>query len=276
MLDWVEDINWTEMLVDAGLIILKLIAIFIVYSIAKKIGSRLIEKAFDRTKQSESSGRVKTLKAISKNIFTYFLLFIVIGNVLVLLGLDIATLLAGAGIVGLAVGFGAQGLVSDIVTGFFILLENQIDVEDYVTVAGQDGIIEEIGLRTTKVRGFDGTLHYIPNREITSVSNHSRGNMRALVDIRISYNDNVDRAMQILQEACDQLASQDEMIIEGPDVVGVQALGSSDVVIRVIAKTQNMEQWAVERRLRKTLKEALEQNGIEIPYPHQVFINKSE
>src|SRR5690606_26350687 len=113
---------------------------------------------------------------IAKNILAYFLLFIFVGFVFSIFHFDITTLLAGAGIVGLAIGFGAQGLVSDVVTGFFILLEQQIDVGDYVTVAGKDGVVEEVGLRTTKLRGFDGTLHFVPNREITNVSNHSRGN----------------------------------------------------------------------------------------------------
>ncbi|MFD2043491.1 mechanosensitive ion channel family protein [Ornithinibacillus salinisoli] len=240
----------------------------------KSIGRRAIKKGFERTNDL-SAGRTKTLQSISVNIFSYFLLFIFLGIVFELFNFDIKALLAGAGIIGLAIGFGAQGLVNDVVTGFFILLEKQIDVEDYVTVAGNDGIIEEIGLRTTKLRGFDGTLHYIPNREITSVSNHSRGNMRALVDIGISYDDNIEQAMDVIQSVCDQVASQEEDIMEGPDVVGVQALGSSDVVIRVIAKTKNMEQWAVERKLRKAIKEALDQNGIEIPYPHQVYITKN-
>ncbi|MUK88277.1 mechanosensitive ion channel [Ornithinibacillus sp. L9] len=274
MLDWVNEVNWAELIVDWGTILIRLIAIVIVYFIVKSIGKRAIEKAFHRS-EDLSAGRSKTLQSISVNIFSYFLFFILLGIVFPLFGLDIMALLAGAGIVGLAIGFGAQGLVSDVVTGFFILLEKQIDVEDYVTLAGKDGIIEEIGLRTTKLRGFDGTLHYIPNREITSVSNHSRGNMRALVDIGISYDDNIDQAMDIIQQVCDQIAEQEEDIMEGPDVVGVQALGTSDVVIRVIAKTKNMEQWAIERKLRKAIKESLDQNGIEIPYPHQVYITKS-
>ncbi|RKQ28435.1 mechanosensitive ion channel family protein [Oceanobacillus halophilus] len=275
MFGWIENIDWTGLLVDIGIIAIKLVAILIIYLIAKSIGKRAIEKAFSRNNKGMTQARSKTLQLISVNIFTYFLMFIVIGIVFDLFGLDIKTLIAGAGIIGLAIGFGAQGLVSDVVTGFFLLLEQQIDVEDYVTVAGKDGIIEEIGLRTTKLRGFDGTLHYIPNREISSVSNHSRGNMQALVDIGISYDDNIDTAMRVLQVACDRLASEDEDIMEGPDVVGVQAFGSSDVVIRVVCKTKNMQQFAVERRIRKALKEALDQHGIEIPYPHQVNITKS-
>ncbi|MEN2767494.1 mechanosensitive ion channel family protein [Ornithinibacillus xuwenensis] len=274
MLDWIETIDWTNLMIDIGKVTLKLIAIIIVYFIVKSIGKRAIIRLFNRKGNEMSTGRSKTLQSITLNIFTYFLMFIFIGIVLSLFNFDITTLIAGAGILGLAIGFGAQGLVSDVVTGFFILLEQQIDVGDYVTVAGKDGIVEEVGLRTTKIRGFDGTLHYVPNREITNVSNHSRGNMRALIDIGISYNDDIDHAIKVMQQVCDEVAANDENIMEGPDVLGVQAFGSSDVVIRVIGKTKNGEQFGVERTLRKAIKEALDQNGIEIPYPHQVNINK--
>ncbi|WP_047982294.1 mechanosensitive ion channel family protein [Ornithinibacillus contaminans] len=275
MLGWMDEINWAEVMMNFGVVVIKLIAIIIVYLIARSIGKRTIEKAFNRKGNDFSTGRTKTLQSITVNIFSYFLLFIFIGIVFELVGLDIKALLAGAGIVGLAIGFGAQGLVSDVVTGFFLLLEKQIDVEDYVTVAGKDGVVEEIGLRTTKLRGFDGTLHFIPNREITNVSNHSRGNMRALVDIGISYDDDIDKATKVMQEVCDKLAAEDENILEGPDVIGVQAFGASDVVIRVIGKTKNGEQFGVERKLRKAIKEALDENGIEIPYPHQVNVSKN-
>lgn len=275
MLDFINDINWPELLLNIGFKALQVIAIVILYFIVKSIGNRAVGKIFNRKQSDMSSGRAKTLESITKNILTYFLMFIFAGFILSIFDFEITTLLAGAGIVGLAIGFGAQGLVSDVVTGFFILLEQQIDVGDYVTVAGKDGVVEEVGLRTTKLRGFDGTLHYVPNREITNVSNHSRGNMRALVDIGISYNDDIDKAMQILQQVCEKLAAEDETIVEGPDVIGVQAFGASEVVLRVIGKTQNGEQWAVERKLRKEIKEAFDQNGIEIPFPHQVHINKN-
>ncbi|MBC5637351.1 mechanosensitive ion channel family protein [Ornithinibacillus sp. BX22] len=275
MLDWIDDTNWTDLLLQVGNIAIRVIAIVILYFIVKSIGTRAIRKVFNRKQDEMNLGRAKTLESITQNIFTYFLLFIFAGFIFSIFQFDITTLLAGAGIVGLAIGFGAQGLVSDVVTGFFILLEQQIDVGDYVTVAGKDGVVEEVGLRTTKLRGMDGTLHFVPNREITNVSNHSRGNMRALVDIGISYDDDIDKATQILQQVCERIAVEDENIVEGPDVIGVQAFGASEVVLRVIAKTKNGEQWAVERNLRKAMKEAFDQNGIEIPFPHQVHINKN-
>jgi moderate conductance mechanosensitive channel len=253
--------DWSSIFTNFGTIILKLLAIYIAYITIKKIGMKLINRAFQRIKEHQniSNGRSRTLQSLISNIFSYTLAFIFAVMILQTFNIKATAILAGAGVVGLAVGFGAQGLVSDVVTGFFLLLEKQLDVGDYVTTGNFSGIVEAIGLRTTQIRSFDGTLHYIPNRMITTLSNHSRGNMRALVDISISYEQNIDEAIKTLQNKCNLLAQQEPKIIEGPNVLGVQNLGTSEVVIRVIAKTENMAQWEIERKLRKALKEALDQ-----------------
>ncbi|WP_223700405.1 mechanosensitive ion channel family protein [Sutcliffiella deserti] len=272
-----SEINLYAILTAIGIIFLKLIVILLVYAIVKSLGKKVIARLFNRAveKQGISAGRAKTLEKLTFNIFTYALTFFLVVMVLEnIFDVQTTAILAGAGILGLAIGFGAQGLVSDVVTGFFLLLEKQVDVDDYVTTAGFSGIVEEVGLRTTKIRDFDGSLHYIPNREISNLTNHSRGNMRALVDIGISYDDNIDNAILVMQEVCDEIAHKNVAIKEGPNVIGVQGLGDSDVVIRIIAKTENMQQWAIERELRKAIKEALDANGIEIPFPHQVNVEK--
>lgn len=267
-----EGVFWTA----AVILIVQLIGVLIGYIIVRAIGSKVIHRAFNRMEKQRNMhpGRVKTLSKLAISIFTYILLFIVITITLGLFDLDIAPLIASAGIVGLAIGFGAQGLVSDVVTGFFILLEKQIDVEDYIAIAGIDGIVEEVGLRTTQVRSFDGTLHFVPNREISVVSNYSRGNMQAIVDIGIAYEENVDKAIAVIQGACNRVAEEQGIFKEGPDVVGVNALGASEVTIRIIAKTENMMQWAMQRELLKACKEDLDAHNIEIPYPHQVNVSK--
>lgn len=272
-----SEVNWEQLLTVAGLVVLKLVLILIGFLIVRSIGTRIIDRSFNRMMERDtvSKGRALTLKSLMVNVFSYVLIFIVVVMLLETVGVQATALLAGAGVVGLAIGFGAQGLVSDIVTGFFLLLEKQIDVDDYVTTGSFSGIVESVGLRTTQIRGFDGTLHYVPNREITSLSNHSRGNMRALVDIGISYDDDINRAASILQEVCDRIAQEDENIVDGPNVLGVQGLGASDVVLRVVGKTKNGEQWGVERKLRKAFKEAFDTHGIEIPFPHQVYVEKS-
>ncbi|MFB4164687.1 mechanosensitive ion channel family protein [Alteribacillus sp. JSM 102045] len=273
-----ENDFWGNFIGGALLVILQIILTIIGFFIARAIGKNIINRGFTKMQEQRHMhpGRVQTLLRLSVNVFSYVLIFIFITIFIGIFGLDIAPIIAGAGIVGLAVGFGAQGLVSDVVTGFFILLEKQIDVEDYVTVAGIDGVVEEVGLRTTQIRGFDGTLHFIPNREVSTVDNHSRGNMRAMVDISISYDDNVEEAITVLQSVCDKMAEEEPAIKEGPDVLGVQTLGDSDVVIRILGKTENMEQWGIERKLRKACKEALDANGIEIPFPHQVYVEKKQ
>ncbi|WP_101843729.1 mechanosensitive ion channel family protein [Halobacillus sp. Marseille-P3879] len=263
-----------EWLITGGL---KILVILIAFAIIGPLGKKAIRLGIQRMGKQRKlpEGRTKTLEKLTVNIFSYILIFLLIVMLLGAVNIEIGPLLAGAGIVGLAIGFGAQGLVSDIVTGFFILLERQIEVDDYVTAGGFDGIVEEVGIRTTKIRSFDGTLNFIPNRNISGVSNHSRGNMRALVDIGISYDENIDYALDILKKVADEFA-EDPRFKEGPDVLGVQSLGDSDVVLRILGKTENMEQWGVERDLRKAIKEALDEAGIEIPFPHQVYINKKE
>jgi moderate conductance mechanosensitive channel len=269
--------NWEGLLISTGLIALKIIGILIAFAIVKGVGKKVIDRFFNKLMEKEdiTKGRALTLQRLAENILSYVLVFILVASLFSIFGLSVASLIAGAGIVGLAIGFGAQGLVSDVVTGFFLLLEKQIDVNDYVTVGSMSGIVESVGLRTTQIRSFDGTLNYIPNRDITSVSNHSRGNMRALVDIGIAYDENIDEAIAVMQTACEHVAAENSFIVEGPNVIGVQALGSSDVILRVIAKAKNGEQWAVERQLRKAIKEAFDANGIEIPFPHQVTIHKN-
>ncbi len=274
--NWMGKINWAEIMLAAGLWAAKFLLIIVMFLVIRSIGRRVINRMFDKaaTHRKMSSGRIITLQKLVVNLFSYVLIFVFAGILFKQFGLEIGTLIAGAGVVGLAIGFGAQGLVSDVVTGFFILLEKQMEVGDYVTIGGVDGIVEEVGLRTTHIRAFDGTLNYMPNREISTIANHTRGNMRALVDIGIAYEENIDKALVVLQDACDKVKEKNPSIIEGPNVLGVQMLGSSDVVIRIISKTINGEQWAVERELRKALKEALDANGIEIPYPHQVNVEK--
>src|SRR5699024_6278502 len=153
--------------------------------------------------QDENNARFNTLSSLLKSIAGYVLFFVALVMILGEFGVNTSAIIASAGIIGLAIGFGAQGLVSDIVTGFFILTENQVNVGEYVTIGGSSGVVEETGLRLMKVRAVSGDLHFIPNREISSLTNHSRGNMQALVDIRIAYDSDVNQAIQILKKRCD-------------------------------------------------------------------------
>lgn len=277
-MDWFLGINFAPILRSTGIIILQLILIWIAYLIAKSIGKRMISRTFANMKkrQKMTEGRATVLERLLLSTLSYTLLFVVAVVIFGIFGLPISGLIAGAGIIGLAIGFGAQGLVSDIVTGFFLLVEKWADVGDYIITAGVDGVVEEVGLRTTQIRGFDGVLHFIPNRNIANLSNYSRGQMRALVEMGISYNDNIDEAIKIAQGVCDHMAENDENIVEGPNVDGVQTISDHEVVLRVSAQTANMMQWGVQRSLWKALKEAFDEHGIDMPYNHQVNLVRKE
>ncbi|ASN05917.1 mechanosensitive ion channel family protein [Virgibacillus necropolis] len=256
-------------------VVLKILLLIIAFIVFVPIGKKVIEKTIQKAGKSEklSPGRVKTLEKLLVNVFSYVMIFVFFVMLFAIFAIPIAPLLAGAGIVGLAIGFGAQGLVSDVVTGFFILLERQMEIDDYVTSGGYDGIVEEVGFRTTKIRSFDGTLNFVPNRLLEGVANHSRGNMRALVDIGISYEDNIDEAIAVLERVCAEF-QEDERFKDGPNALGVQGIGASDIVLRVVGQTENGLQFACERDMRKRIKLAFDEAGVDIPYPHQVNVEK--
>src|SRR5690625_2925757 len=247
-------------------VLLKLIVLIVLYMIALPIGKKVIERSIVKLSidKNTSPGRMKTLDKLLVNVYSYVLLFLFGLMFFAALGIEIGPLILGAGVLGLAVAFGAQGLVSDVVTGFFILVENQLEIDDYVTTAGYDGIVEEIGLRTTKIRSFDGTLNYVPNRYIESVANHSRGNMRALVDIVVNYQENVDHAIALLEQICNEMQT-DNRFKDGPHAIGVESFDTSTIVLRVVGQTENGKQWECERELRKKIIEAFEKDRINIP-----------
>ncbi|HHY70884.1 MAG TPA: mechanosensitive ion channel family protein [Thermoanaerobacterales bacterium] len=216
----------------------------------------------------------KTLAGLLKSIVRYVTYFVAVVNILQIFGIETASLLTAAGIGGLAVGFGAQNLVKDIISGFFIILEDQYNVGDYVETAGVSGTVDEIGLRTTKLRDFGGQLHIIPNGQITRVTNHSRGLMRALVNVSIAYEADLNRALGALEKVCAEVREKREEIVEGPTILGVSNLGPTEVVVTILARTVPMQQWSVERELRKAILKKFEKEGIEIPYPRMVYIKK--
>ena len=188
-----------------------------------------------------------------------------------LFDINTASILATAGIGGLAIGFGAQSLVKDIITGFFILLEDQYSVGDYIETGNKDGIVEELGLRVTKIRAFSGELFIIPNSSIDVVTNYNRGTMRALVIVSISNEEDIGRAIEVLEEGLAVLKDH-EFVVDGPYVLGASDTGEYHVDIRMVAFTKNMEQWNIERQMRKIATEALQNANIRRPYPKREII----
>ena len=186
--------------------------------------------------------------------------------------IDIGPILAGAGILGLAVSFGAQSLVKDFLSGFFILFENQFAIGDVIEAGGKSGTVEKMTLRVVVLRDLRGTMHIVPNSEIKVVSNMTRGWSRAVVDVGITYEEDIDRALAVVRDEAAQF-STDKMWgaqLDGPlEVPGIESLGDSAVVIRTLIKTQPGSQWTVAREFRRRLKKRLDREGISIPYPQR-------
>lgn len=255
---------------------LRIIATLILAKVIIQLGGQFIEKIFiNKSGKFLSDSRAQTLAGLLKSILRYGIYFVAAMSIIEIFVPNAAkTVLAGAGILGLAVGFGAQNLVRDIITGFFILFEDQYAVGEYVMLAGVTGIVEELGLRVTKVREFDGQLHIIPNGKIDMVTNYNRGGMQAIVEVGISYEENIDRAIDVLKKMSTVFAEKwSEDLLEGPNVLGVVRFGESDVVLRVTARTTPLRQWEIERQLRKNIKEVFDKEGIEIPYPRRVVLS---
>lgn len=185
---------------------------------------------------------------------------------------DIAPILAGAGIVGLAVGFGAQNLVRDVITGLFMLLENQISVNDVAVINGTGGLVVEINLRTTVLRGLDGTMHVFPNGAITTLSNMTRGYSYYVFDVGVAYKEDTDRVVAVLTEVAEELRQSEQFgpsILEPLDVLGVDHFADSAVVIKVRLKTLPVKQWEVGREMNRRIKKRFDAEKIEIPFPQR-------
>lgn len=260
--------------------ILKTVLVIIVVHLAVKFSVVVINKFFEKQVNSKvkmvAPKKVTTMNTVTKSIARYTLYFIGLTTILGVLELPVSSLLATAGIGGLAIGFGAQNLVKDIITGFFILFEDQYSVGDYITIDKYSGIVEEIGLRITQIRDFSGDLHIIPNGHIVNVTNHCRGKMRIMFDVAVAYEADVDKAMEVIQNYLEEFSKEEDSIIQEPRVLGVQELAESSVLLRIWATSEPMEQWRIERELKKGIKKALTKAQIEIPYPKMVVLKKAE
>ncbi|WP_164670550.1 mechanosensitive ion channel family protein [Virgibacillus doumboii] len=269
-----------ELWIAIGGAILKIIAITILALIVVRIGNKLIDRIFE----SRSSGpfrmterREVTLTKLIKNTLKYTVYFIAIIMILDgALGLEIGALLAGAGVAGLAIGFGAQNLVRDIISGFFIIFEDQFSVGDYILTSGAEGTVEEIGMRTTKIKSWTGEQHVLPNGNVTQVTNYSVHNGLAVVDVNVPYESDIYRAEKIIDDVSKTLPDKYEVIVDVPEIIGVQTLETSHYVIRVIAETLPEYQWAGARIIRKEAQDALYSHDIQIPAPRLVMYSRHQ
>jgi moderate conductance mechanosensitive channel len=282
-LSWENFVIYFNNLFTGGLLwdfsvkIIESIVVLVIGKLVIKIGNKFIDNLVRSKKKDGNDRRKNTLIMLLKSIMRYGVYFFAAMIVLSIFNVPIASLLAGAGIIGLGIGFGSQNLVKDIINGFFILFEDQFGVGDYIKAAGVEGLVEEIGLRTTSIRNFGGELHIIPNGEINQVTNYSTGNMRVMVDVGVAYEEDPAHVIEVLENLCAEIAQEKgEFITDGPTVLGVNELASSSVVIRILARVLPMEQWQIARYIRRRIKERLDELGIEIAYPHMVLLSKGK
>ena len=202
------------------------------------------------------------------------LIFVVL-SVLAEIGVNVAPLIAGAGVVGIAVGFGSQRLVQDVITGIFLLLEDAVAVGDVVQLGGLSGVVEHLSIRSIKLRAVDGSLHIIPFSAVTSVTNQTRDFAFAVIDVNVDYGEDTDHVAETLRQIAAEMRQDPRwrpVIRDDLDVMGVDKLGDSGVVIRVRLKTEPSQRWAVAREMNRRIKRRFDELGIDIPYPHQKLV----
>lgn len=225
----------------------------------------------ESTGSNEYNKRMNTLLGIFKGTIKISLWIIFIMIILKEFGITIGPLLAGAGIVGLAFGFGAQELVRDIISGFFILLENQIRTGDVAIINGTGGLVEKIEIRTITLRDFSGVVHIIQNGKINTMSNMTKEWSAIVFDIGVAYKEDTEQVMEIMKKVGDDLRDDPEFglkIIEPIEIFGLDKFGDSAIIIKARVKTKPLEQWTIGREYRKRLKKVFDEKGIEIPFPH--------
>ncbi len=244
------------------------------YGIKKLEAVLLSMREVDPTRPLASEKRIKTLTGLIRTIALTLLWVIAIVMGLEQVGLDITPILASAGIVGLAVGFGAQNLVKDVINGFFMILENQVRVGDVAIVNGTGGLVEAISFRTITLRDLAGTVHIFPNGTVTTLANMTKEWSAYVMDIGVAYKEDTDRVIAIMKEVGTELKEDDEIgqyILEPIEVFGVDQFGASEVIIKARLKTRPIQQWTVGREYRRRLKKAFDNQGIEIPFPHRTL-----
>jgi small conductance mechanosensitive channel len=266
-------IGW---LAESGIRILVIVVIAVaLYFVVRHLIPVLIKRTVTQRMKEELEEAIKqrsdTLSSVLIKASLGIIAILALVTILPEFGINITAMLAGIGIIGIAIGFGAQSLIGDYLNGIFILLEDQYDVGDVVRVAGIAGLVEEIGLRRTVLRDLDGLVHSIPNGEIKAASNFTKGYSRVNLNISVAYGEDLDRVIKVINRVCKEMAGDPEWkadLITTPQVLRVNNLGNSGIDIKILGDTKPIRQWAVTGELRLRLKRTFDAEGIEIPWPH--------
>ncbi|HFE2150272.1 TPA: mechanosensitive ion channel family protein [Streptococcus agalactiae] len=264
---FIDHLNVEEVLFTFFTKLISILLLIIAFVIVRQVINYLFEKTVNRSLafSRQKVARQKTLAKLSHNVLNYTLYFFLFYWILSILGVPISSLLAGAGIAGVAIGLGAQGFLSDVVNGFFILLENQFDVGDIINVGTVSGTVTNVGIRTTQIHDFDGTLHFIPNRNITIVSNKSRSNMRAQIDIPLFVHTNLDQISDIVTKINEEYVSKHPAIVGEPTAFGPTTNANGQFVYRINIFTQNGAQFDIYAEFYKLYQKAILEEGIDLP-----------
>jgi small conductance mechanosensitive channel len=271
--------NITAWLITSGIKVFGILIALLILSQMSKWIVKWLEKFVrekDPLQAAEAMKRAHTLGNILRHALLIVICFIALLMILGEIGIQLGPLLATAGIGALAIGFGAQSLVKDVISGFFIILENQYRIGDVIEVAGVSGLVESVSLRSTVLRDLEGKVHTIPNGEIKVVSNLSKEWARSVLDVAIPYSEDVDQVMELLKQIGKELVQEEpwkSAILEPLQVFGVERFEESELVIRVVVKTVPLKQWDVGRELRRRIKIRFGQEGIQIPFPRRVMIS---
>lgn len=260
-------IDWAQ--VHGIRIVLILIFTFLLLYLAKVITKRVFKSL--PFKDDEQIKRRDTLSSVFQFVFRIIIITVALIMILSELSIEIGPILAAAGILGLAVGFGAQSLVKDLISGFFILLTDQIRIGDVVEVAGKAGVVEGLNLRMVILRDLAGNVHYIPNGEITVVTNMTKGYSRYVFEVGVAYRENVDEVMTIMKQVDAELREDPEFkddILEPLEILGLDKFGDSAIVIKARTTTKPIKQWRIGREFNRRLKIIFDEKDIEIPFPH--------
>jgi moderate conductance mechanosensitive channel len=262
---------WGPAVATTVRIVLILVATWIAVAVANRMIRLLRTRIASRFEDPEQIRRAETIGRVLRYVASVVISLIAVVLVLSELGIAVAPILGAAGVVGLAVGFGAQSLVKDYFTGLFLLLENQVTKGDVVEVGGKAGFVEDVTLRYVRLRDYGGNVHYFPNGEITVVTNMSRGFAQALIDVGIAYRENVDEAFEVMRQVGREMradAAFGKKILDDLEIAGVERWGDSAVELRCRFKVLPLEQRGVRREFLRRCKQAFDEHGIEIPFPH--------
>jgi small-conductance mechanosensitive channel len=278
-IDWERITDW---LLTHGLRILLILVLAVVVDIVLRfVVPRVIRggvcRQMEGKPEEEIEQRIHTLVAVLRGSGRFVLIIWALFTILPELGINVTPILASVGIAGIALGFGAQSLVKDFLSGLFILLENQYSRGDVVTVAGISGLVEEVGLRRTVLRDLDGIVHHVPNGEIAVASNQTQEWSRVNMNVSVAYGEDLDKVFEVINHVGNELAADAEfgpLIIKAPQVLRVDAFEDSGIAIKILGDTEPIRQWEVMGELRKRLKKAFDEEGIEIPFPHRVLVTR--